>query len=549
MRRLQFVLLAGLQLCSAKQPGFSIHDDMLAYPQYEITFTDSFISEIDAQRLVESTKPFQPSASSSSSATHAAGILSQTTDLTSQSRESGTASPVHNGNADDGMPEISEEFEIMHIPPSKYLCSVPVLAPPPAPNKTATELAKAEEARELARANSKGWELMSALDNQCLYYVSGWWSYKFCYGQDIVQFHALPGGMTKGLPVKEPNTAEYVLGRVEQEPAVRKKAKAKQFTKDVDEKVSEDALQNKDLDSAQKPLGGDTESTPTLPPNAELQVKGDQRFLVQRMEGGTLCDLTGRPRMIEVQFHCNPGAANDRIGWIKELTTCSYLMLVHTPRLCEDVAFLPPKETHAHPISCQVIIDSEDDIAAWRLRKSIEAAEQLQVGQGQEEGQAEAKGDKEAGSRGNGNGGSFKGMEIGGVIIGGKQLLRAEDGQPPPKLKPPKGFIPGKAPTTGPLKETLAKGERKSDGGKVEKMSDEELEKLNLDPDAVEQFRQEIEKIAGDKGWTLEVVEIPGEVPEIVGILEDDGEMEYYEDEEIDESADGSQERFFKEEL
>lgn len=33
MRRLNFILLASLQLCRARQPGFSIHDDMLAYPQ------------------------------------------------------------------------------------------------------------------------------------------------------------------------------------------------------------------------------------------------------------------------------------------------------------------------------------------------------------------------------------------------------------------------------------------------------------------------------------------------------------------------------------
>jgi hypothetical protein len=33
MRRLNLVLLASLQLCAARQPGFSIQDDVLAYPQ------------------------------------------------------------------------------------------------------------------------------------------------------------------------------------------------------------------------------------------------------------------------------------------------------------------------------------------------------------------------------------------------------------------------------------------------------------------------------------------------------------------------------------
>jgi hypothetical protein len=33
MRRLNLVLLASLQLARARQPGFSIHDDLLAHPQ------------------------------------------------------------------------------------------------------------------------------------------------------------------------------------------------------------------------------------------------------------------------------------------------------------------------------------------------------------------------------------------------------------------------------------------------------------------------------------------------------------------------------------
>lgn len=485
-------------------------------------FSDSCISELDAQRLIESSKSAQ--------STYTADFSSQT-DLTSQIRESAAADSgqVRDGDPEDGMPEVSEDYEIMNIPPSKYLCTVPVLAPPPAPNQTATELAKAEEARELARANHRGWELMSGLDNSCLFYVSGWWSYKFCYGHDIVQFHALPNGVKGGLPVRDPNSQEYILGKVEQTPKSKNK------------KTQGKSELQTDVDGQQKPI----QDSPALPPNTELQVKGDQRFLVQRMEGGTVCDLTGRDRTIEVQFHCNPGSTSDRIGWIKEITTCSYLMLIHTPRLCEDVAFLPPKETRAHPINCQLILDSEDEVAAFRLRKSIEAAEALSVGEGQEEsqagepGRAKAKAQEQSGNK-------YRGMEIGGVVIGGKQLHNPEDGEPAPKLKPPRGFIPGKGTTTGPVVETLAKAFSKSEGGEVQMMSAEELEDLNLNPDAVDQFRKELEKIAGEKGWTLEVVEMPGEMPEIRGIVEDDEEGEA---EGEGDGQEGSEEKFFKEEL
>ena len=37
---------------------------------------------------------------------------------------------------------------------------------------------------------------------------------------------------------------------------------------------------------------------------------------------------------------------------IKEVSTCSYLVVIHTPRLCNDVAFQPPQENKPNPISC-----------------------------------------------------------------------------------------------------------------------------------------------------------------------------------------------------
>ena len=33
----------------------------------------------------------------------------------------------------------------------------------------------------------------------------------------------------------------------------------------------------------------------------ELVERGESRYLVQRLEGGTVCDLTGKPRRVEVQ--------------------------------------------------------------------------------------------------------------------------------------------------------------------------------------------------------------------------------------------------------
>jgi protein OS-9 len=401
----------------------------------------------------------------------------------------GTAAP------DDEEAPIAETYELINSPPWRYLCSIPVIAPPPVKNRTATELAKAEEARELSRASARGWELMSGLNGHCMYFVSGWWSYSFCYGKQVVQFHAAPGRPGEP-PVKDENSLEYVLGRVPELPATREPA-------------------------GQDEEDGDTKSL--APPNVQLQTKGDQRYLSQRLGDGTICDLTGRPRTIEIQYHCSPGATTDRIGWVKEVTTCAYLMAVYTPRLCRDVAFHPPKEIRAHPVRCRRILGSEDDERTWRYEKMAAAAELL----------SQKPRTREPGREIRQN--HFAGVTIGGVVVGGKKHVSDELAE---KLLPlPRGVTRGQA-NQGqqgqgqadakaqqqqyPVVETLV--HKKKDAADVERLSDEELKRLKLDPKAVAQFSEVMERRAGNRGWKLQVVEVaPGEY-EYVGAFDDDEE-------------------------
>lgn len=53
MRRLNLVLLASLQLGRARQPGFSIHDDMLAYPQVQ----KPLVAQLLVQARILTTSP------------------------------------------------------------------------------------------------------------------------------------------------------------------------------------------------------------------------------------------------------------------------------------------------------------------------------------------------------------------------------------------------------------------------------------------------------------------------------------------------------------
>lgn len=167
--------------------------------------------------------------------------------------------------------EAKESYELMRLHVDrKFLCAIPAVKPPPPMNATEKELSKVEEEKELARATSRGWELLSDLDGKCLYFVSGWWSYSFCHNREVRQFHQLPPQQNNQWPpTEDPETQSYVLGQVSQD------------------------------GSAGGSSGGVGEGT-------ELQATGELRYLVQRLGGGTVCDLTGKERKIEVQVNRSP---------------------------------------------------------------------------------------------------------------------------------------------------------------------------------------------------------------------------------------------------
>ncbi|KAK1977655.1 glucosidase II beta subunit-like protein [Colletotrichum cereale] len=546
MRRLNLVLLATVQLCGARHPGFSIHDDLVAYPQYEIVFAETFILEHEAQALLDRTNPHSTYSAEFSTAS----------DISQNVREAGDAD-----NGGDAAAEVFEKYEIMKMQHSSYLCSIPILEPQTPENHTATELAKQEEARELAKASAHGWELLGELDGKCLYFMSGWWSYSFCYNRDIVQFHALPTVPNGQPPVPDPHTAKYVLGRVHKSPSQR------QPTRDGEQQQQQQQQQKQQTTKSGDP-----------PANTDLQIKGDQRYLVQRMDGGTLCDLTGRERTVEVQYHCVPGMKGDRIGWIKEVTTCAYLMVVNTPRLCDDVVFLPPQATSANAISCRPILPSDDlgAQAEWRHRRALEAEESSTkttttkkvTGERELDAAAAAQEEPELEpSRKNQHDPNArdgaKGVNVGGVIVGARNVLANadEEGKPPAKLAPPRSYLPGRG--QGPLVEIIASAKSKAEGGTMEILDESELKKLDLSPELVEEMRAELERIAGDKGWKLEVVEQPGDPREIRGVVDHGPEGKQGEDEaaaakgkrktkdtaEGEGQQEGSEEHFFKEEL
>jgi len=172
----------------------------------------------------------------------------------------------------------------------RYLCSIPVIPDEAPQNTTASaEEAKAEEEKELVRAADRGWQLLEGMRGNCIYYISGWWSYSFCYTDEVKQFHQLPPG--RGIPIYPPvedtSVHSYVLGKYPKEMKARKKGASKTLGK---EQGSKEALDDEGNAEEEKGL--------EIP---RLETKGSNRYMVQRLSGGTECDLTGKPRKIDVQ--------------------------------------------------------------------------------------------------------------------------------------------------------------------------------------------------------------------------------------------------------
>jgi len=100
-----------------------------------------------------------------------------------------------------------------------------------------------------------------------------------------------------------------------------------------------------------------------LPRAANLEVAHGpgSRYLVQRWGDGTFCDKTGQPREVEVQFHCSM-TMTDSILLVREAKTCSYVLVVQTPRLCGEPGFRSRLETRNESlVRCRQIIDSTSD--------------------------------------------------------------------------------------------------------------------------------------------------------------------------------------------
>lgn len=180
----------------------------------------------------------------------------------------------------------------------RYLCSIPIIPEEQPQNSTASaEQAKAEEEKELMRATDRGWQLLEGMKEDCIYYLSGWWSYSFCYKDEVKQFHQLPPsrGVPNYPPVEDTSVKSFILGRFPEKEKKAKHQKQAQKTLGNNQGSKENMDDEGNVKKEESKLEGMGLEV------SKLETKGNSRYMVQRLTGGTECDLTGKERKIEVQ--------------------------------------------------------------------------------------------------------------------------------------------------------------------------------------------------------------------------------------------------------
>lgn len=192
-----------------------------------------------------------------------------------------------------------------------------------------------EEKAESLRATQRGDELLRGLEATCLYWTSGWWTYKFCYSEGITQFHAQPPGPTVPMfpPKEDPNAGVYNLGK--------RRAASEEESSD---------------------------------PGLTFNSKSTLKALVLNYSRGTYCPIIGAERKTDVYFQCS-STTNDRIAYVKEVSSCRYSLVVLTPRLCHDVAFQTTGAGEINQISCSLISDEPVLSAIESIDQGIDSSE------------------------------------------------------------------------------------------------------------------------------------------------------------------------------
>ncbi|KAG6818188.1 hypothetical protein H0H87_000093 [Tephrocybe sp. NHM501043] len=188
---------------------------------------------------------------------------------------------------------------------------------------------------------SRSWSLLQPLAGTCLYHRQGWFTYSYCHNLEIRQFKEAAN--SAAFPIQShlgsiPSCLRALVG-------IGHPKKTLMW------------WESYTLGKAPQPGADLTVAEQNAQANLELARTAGSRYLVQRWSDGTLCDKTHKPREVEVQFHCSM-TMTDTVLFVKEAKTCSYVLVINTPRLCGEPGFKSHRDTsEEHQIRCREIVD------------------------------------------------------------------------------------------------------------------------------------------------------------------------------------------------
>ncbi|NXD74785.1 OS9 protein, partial [Eolophus roseicapillus] len=195
----------------------------------------------------------------------------------------------------------------------------------------------------------------------CLVKTKDWWTYEFCYGKHIQQYHVEGDGGT---------------GRKGGADCPRCPFQPVPFWPlTVESEIKGDILF---LGYYQSAFDWDDE---TAKASKQHRLK---RYHSQSYVNGSRCDLTGRAREAEVRFLCEEGAG-DHLARVDEPQSCSYVLTVHTPRICHHPLLRPSPGAAPQPILCQPALSPAQYVQYVRAqvsdtkRKVEEISEELKT--------------------------------------------------------------------------------------------------------------------------------------------------------------------------
>jgi protein OS-9 len=175
---------------------------------------------------------------------------------------------------DRSFDDAADDYEPMILNGKRYLCAIPIVEIP-VKNETSEAAARAEEEIELARATVRGWELLKDMEGHCMYFISGWWSYRSATTPTSNNSTNCPRGreLPSTLPPKIRTTPSYVLGGLASRATTRRSASRRGRESQMG-----------------RGFGG-----------CGIAGKGRDEVSSAETRRGTTCDLTGKERRVEVQ--------------------------------------------------------------------------------------------------------------------------------------------------------------------------------------------------------------------------------------------------------